>query len=179
MGSSESAASSRTTTLAAMVVVVAALYFAREVFIPFALAVLLSFMLAPLVIRLRHWGFGRVPAVLAVVGLSTALMVGAAWLVTIQFYDLANKLPNYQLTIQSKLRFFKVPGEGVVEKGSRLFRETKRELNQKAPSPPDSSGGSEQGLPNAGPDATTPIPVEVHEREPTSWQLIRSLLGSI
>ena len=177
MGSSEPASGSRITTLAALVIVVTALYFAREVFIPFALAVLLSFMLAPLVIRLRHWGLGRVPAVLAVVGLSVALMAGPAWLVTIQLYDLANKLPDYQLTIQTKLRSFKAPGEGIVEKASRMFRETKKELNQSAKSP-DSSGEPEKS-PTASPEAATPIPVEVHEREPTSWQLMRGLLGSI
>jgi len=177
MGSFEPAAGSRITTLAALVIVVTALYFAREVFIPFALAVLLSFMLAPLVIRLRHWGLGRVPAVLAVVGLSVALMAGPAWLVTIQLYDLANKLPDYQLTIQTKLRSFKAPGEGIVEKASRMFRETKKELNQSAKSP-DSSGEPEKS-PTASPEAATPIPVEVHEREPTSWQLMRGLLGSI
>jgi predicted PurR-regulated permease PerM len=179
MGSSESGAGSRTTTLATIVIVVAALYFAREVFIPFALAVLLSFMLAPLVIRLRHWGLGRVPAVLAAVSLSTALMLGTAWLLTIQLYDLANKLPNYQQTMQAKLRSFKVPGEGLVEKTSRLFRETKKELDQQAKSRDRSSTGAEKTAPTASPEATTPIPVEVHEREPTSWQLMQGLLGSV
>ena len=178
MVSSESGPGSRTTTLTAMVVVVAGLYFAREVFIPFALAILLSFMLAPLVIRLRHWGLGRVPAVLAVVGLAAALMVGAAWLVTMQLYDLANKLPKYQLTIQTKLRSFKVPGEGLIEKTSRMFRETKKELDQNAKSR-EPSEGAEETATNGPPDVATPIPVEVHERELTSWQLMRGLLGSV
>jgi hypothetical protein len=46
------------------VVIVAALYFAREVLIPVTLAILLSFILAPLVALLRRAHLPRVPAVL-------------------------------------------------------------------------------------------------------------------
>ena len=45
-------------TLLSVVVAVAVLYLARVVFIPLALAVLLAFLLGPLVIRLRRWRFG-------------------------------------------------------------------------------------------------------------------------
>ena len=56
-----------TNMLLAVVVAIAVLYFARAVFIPLALSVLLAFLLAPLVIRLRHWRLGRIPAALIVV----------------------------------------------------------------------------------------------------------------
>src|ERR1700747_2454764 len=49
------------------VVVVAALYFGREVFVPLALAILLSFVLAPVVLMLRRMELGRVPAVIVTV----------------------------------------------------------------------------------------------------------------
>jgi predicted PurR-regulated permease PerM len=48
--------------------IVAALYFARDVLVPIALAVLLSFVLAPLVRRLQSWRFPRVIAVFIVGG---------------------------------------------------------------------------------------------------------------
>ena len=47
------------TTLGIMVVVVGALYFGQDILMPVALAVLLSFALAPVVVRLRRWGLGR------------------------------------------------------------------------------------------------------------------------
>ena len=47
------------------VVVVAALYFGREVFVPLALAILLSFVLAPLVLLLRRLHVARVPSVVS------------------------------------------------------------------------------------------------------------------
>lgn len=46
-------------TAAMVIVAIAALYFGREIFVPFALAVLLSFLLAPLVTRLQKWGTSR------------------------------------------------------------------------------------------------------------------------
>src|SRR3954468_16382231 len=54
-----------------VVIAVAALYFARDVLIPFALAMLLTFLLAPLVRRLERVRMPRVAAVLLLVGLST------------------------------------------------------------------------------------------------------------
>ena len=51
-------------TLAVGVVLVAALYFGREVFIPLVLAVLLSFVLGPVVNLLRRIKLGRVPSVI-------------------------------------------------------------------------------------------------------------------
>jgi predicted PurR-regulated permease PerM len=47
---------SATALLAAIVVVVGALYLGRDILIPLALAILLSFLLAPLVVRLRRLG---------------------------------------------------------------------------------------------------------------------------
>ncbi len=46
-------------------IIVGTLYFGREVFVPVALAILLSFVLAPLVRMLQRW---HVPRGLAVVG---------------------------------------------------------------------------------------------------------------
>jgi predicted PurR-regulated permease PerM len=61
------------------VLTIAVLYFGREVLVPIALALLLSFVLAPLVSFLQRWYFPRVVAAL-VVGLfafSTILGLGA------------------------------------------------------------------------------------------------------
>ena len=48
-------------TIAVAFVVVAGLYFGRSVLIPLTLAVLLSFLLAPLVSLLRRGHLGRIP----------------------------------------------------------------------------------------------------------------------
>src|SRR4051794_10188657 len=62
--------------LAVSVVVVGALYFAREILIPITLAVLLAFVLAPLVQLLRRLKVPRAPAVLLAAALSLAVLLG-------------------------------------------------------------------------------------------------------
>ncbi len=56
--------------------VVAFLYFARDVIVPIALAVLLSFLLAPAVRWLRRWHIGRVTAVTLTVLIAFLAMIG-------------------------------------------------------------------------------------------------------
>jgi len=61
------------------VLAVATLYWAQEVFIPLALALLLAFILSPLVAGLQRRGFRRVPAVLLVVLFVFTLLGGITW----------------------------------------------------------------------------------------------------
>ncbi|MDQ7762001.1 hypothetical protein CJ027_021455, partial [Xanthomonas sontii] len=63
-------------TLAVGVVLIAALYLGREVFIPLVLAVLLSFVLAPVVNLLRRLHLGRVPSVIVAVLLALGVIGG-------------------------------------------------------------------------------------------------------
>jgi predicted PurR-regulated permease PerM len=94
---------SRFIVLASVCIVVAALYFAQEVLIPLALAVLFCFLLAPLVTRLERYGMGRVPAVVTVVSAVAALVVLLGWVVTAQVLNLADRLPEYQGEIVHKV----------------------------------------------------------------------------
>src|SRR4029453_2080841 len=76
-------------TVAVLVVVVGTLYLGRDILIPVALSILLSFMLAPIVVRLRRWGLGRIPAVLAVVALLVIALLGFGSIVASQVVHLA------------------------------------------------------------------------------------------
>ena len=71
------------------------LYFGRELLIPLALSALLTFILAPFVTRLQRW-FGRIGAILLVVGMMFAAVGAVGWLLTRQAVNLANKLPSYK-----------------------------------------------------------------------------------
>lgn len=86
------------TTLLTVLIVVAVLYFAREVLIPLALATLLSFLLAPLVTRLRHWGLGRVASAMVVVVLFFAVLGVIGTIMATQLADLGHKLPSISKT---------------------------------------------------------------------------------
>ena len=63
-------------TLAVSVVLIAALYLGREVFIPLVLAVLLSFVLAPVVNLLRRLRLGRILSVIVAVLLALGVIGG-------------------------------------------------------------------------------------------------------
>ena len=91
-------------TILTGVIVVSVLYLAREVLIPIALAVLISFVLAPLALVLRRTGLPRVPSVIAVVAVSFGVILGVGALGTTQLSQLAEKLPQYQSNISDKIR---------------------------------------------------------------------------
>lgn len=90
--------------LNAAAVIVAALYLAREVLVPLVLAVLLAFVLAPLVRVLQRVRLGRAPAVLVAVALAFSAMFGLGAVVGGQATSLAGSLPAYQATIQDKMK---------------------------------------------------------------------------
>ena len=95
---------SRFVVLASVCIVVAALYFAQEVLIPLALAVLFCFLLTPLVGRLERFGLARVPSVMLVVTAAFTLAAALAWVVTAQFFSLADRLPDYETEIVHKVQ---------------------------------------------------------------------------
>jgi predicted PurR-regulated permease PerM len=90
-------------TLVVAAIVVAALYFAQEVLIPFALAVVLSFLIGPIVARLQRWRVHRVAAVL----LAMITILGATgllgWFVAGEFREIAAMLPQYRQGISAKI----------------------------------------------------------------------------
>lgn len=160
--------SSGVTALLGVILVVAALYFAQAVFIPLALALLFSFLLAPLVVRLRHWHVGRVPWVLAVVLLAFLIVGSVGGLMVSQMVDLANKLPGYQENIHKKMRSLNVGEGGVLRRVSNTITELRKDL---APM-------SEQRSQVNGIDRSKPVPVEIHSSF-TPIEVMRKLLGSI
>lgn len=85
------------------VMVVAILYFGREVLVPVTLALLLAFLLAPLVSVLRRARLGRVPSVLlgVIVALSTVLAIGGV--IGTQLAELTTELPRYAVTVEKKV----------------------------------------------------------------------------
>src|SRR5689334_18523630 len=75
---------------------VAVLYFAREIFIPLAFALTLTFLLTPVVALLQRLRTGRVGAVLTAVLVSIAAAGGIGWIIANQLVDVANQLPLYR-----------------------------------------------------------------------------------
>src|SRR5580698_3189889 len=90
-------------TLAVGVLAVAALYFARDVLIPITLAILLSFLVAPLANFLLRAKIGHVASVFAAVLLSVSAIVLLGSVIATQLTELATNAPRYQATIERKI----------------------------------------------------------------------------
>ena len=105
------------------IAIVAGLYFARDVLLPFALAVLFSFLVAPLVDRFEKWGFPRVPAVLTVVVAGFVALGTFGYVVFAEVYDLADRLPKYETNRRTKRKSCKrTERECCPTSSSRLIR---------------------------------------------------------
>jgi predicted PurR-regulated permease PerM len=83
--------------------VIAILYFGREVFVPITLAVLLSFLLAPVVRWLRRWRVGRITAVVLTVMVAFLAIAGFAAVIVGEVSSLAQQLPEYQYNIDTHI----------------------------------------------------------------------------
>lgn len=103
--------------------IVAALWFGEEILVPFALAGLLSFVLAPLVTRLVRLGLPRVAAVVLVVLGTCTVIGGTAVYVGNQLTELSRDLPRYQTTIRDKLRAVRrlVSGPGAIDGATKVI----------------------------------------------------------
>ncbi len=140
-------------TFAGAVLVIVVLYWAQAVFVPIALAVLLSFVLSPPVSWLERW-LGRVPAVLMVVTLVFVVLGLAGWGLARQMDNLAEDLPRYRVNILAKIADVRGAGKGgTVEKLQETIDEIKTDLGKtdaptgRAPQPVIVAPGSASGIP--------------------------------
>jgi predicted PurR-regulated permease PerM len=124
----------------AVVIAVAVLRYAQEVFVPLALAILLTFLLAPLVERLQHLHINRVVAVLLSVGLTILILGGLLWIVFHQFTDLANELPRYRRQLRANLADVTGALKVGVSSTTEAVEQLQREFNRVAPASPELSG---------------------------------------
>jgi predicted PurR-regulated permease PerM len=168
------------TNMAVAGLIIAALYFGREIFVPVALAVLLSFVLAPFVIRLQSWRIPRTVSVLVVVFLGFSIIFGLGSLMVSQATHLATRLPEYQQTLSDKIESLRglVGGSGTLEQASTVLKELGTQL-QHTDTPAPVNGG----LPRQSPDKPAPIPVEVRQPDPgaltTLVKIIEPLLSPL
>src|SRR3954470_473579 len=158
------------TNMAVAALIIAALYFGREIFVPFALAVLLSFVLAPFVMRLRTWRIPRTISVLVVVLIGFSIIFSLGGLMVSQATRLAAKLPGYQQTLSDKIESLRglMGDSGTLEHASTVLKELKTELQHR-----DASGRGDGELTRQLSDK--PIPVEVRQPDPGAL----STLGAI
>ncbi|MEY9324962.1 AI-2E family transporter [Sinorhizobium fredii] len=137
-GSAAIAQPSRLPTLAATAATVAVLYFASEVFLPLAIAILLTFALAPVVSRLRRAGLPRSVAVIGTVATAFLFLSAFSIILALQVSEVAQNLPTYQYNIIEKIRVLREAGSEsqIVERLSRVVERISTEISRPKPETP-------------------------------------------
>src|SRR4051794_37713794 len=106
--------------LAAMITAVAALYFAKEIVLPIALATLLSFLLTPLANQLESWRIPRLLSAILVVAMSFSVLGLLGWVVTEQLVDLGRQLPENKQNLISKTQWISDKVNNVLNEAARF-----------------------------------------------------------
>jgi len=154
----------------AFAAVLALLYVGRNVLIPLTIALMLGLLIAPLVRKLRRIGLGQTPSVLVAVLTSALLVTAAAGVLGTQVLRMAASLPQYERTIQQKLRNL---DEMTVGRLNALTSEASRliESHPATVESPVASGDLSSGA--------TPIPVELHQPRAAPLQIVGRVLASV
>jgi predicted PurR-regulated permease PerM len=172
----------RTATLQGLLIaaiVIAALYVGREVLVPLALAILLSFVLTPPLLLLRRIKVPRAVAVGIVVGAAFAVIFGLGWLISREVTELAADLPGYRYALSEKIKSLRESkaSSPVFEKAGNVLSDLQKELSQpavEAPSPPTPEIGT-----GAERRDDRPLTVVVRQPEPTALELYQTIAGTL
>jgi predicted PurR-regulated permease PerM len=169
---------SQLVALTAGVVVIATLYFARVVLVPFALAILFSFLLSPLVRGLEKARLPRAVSVLLVVVISVAAVGSIGVAVTNQLVDVTNQLPNYKANIQKKVESVRGSNRTALVRATEAVNELSREVVE-APSATAPTAHQHKPLSASEPAGNKPVDVQVVQAPNGPWEFLYGWLGTV
>ena len=157
-------------------VIIACLYFGREVLVPIALAVLMSFLLAPPVQLLQGWRVPRGLAVILVVVVAFAAIFSLGGLMVAEVNQLASDLPRYQSTLHEKIQSLRgaTAVTGTLERASQVLQELNSELNK----PKRGAPASSPLTPPGGPSSDF-IQVEIAQPTSSALQTLGAIITSL
>ena len=171
------AATSGAAAAVLVAIIVGMLYFGREVFVPIALAILLSFVLAPPVRLLQQWHVPRVLSVVGVVLLAFLLISGIGGVIAAQLNQLAGDLPRYQSTIREKIKSLRgtTATGGTLERAADVLQDLGKELDKPKDTPP----ARPPAQTTAAGQEVQPIPVEVRQPPPSALESLTALISPL
>ncbi|ODS01797.1 hypothetical protein AUC69_06085 [Methyloceanibacter superfactus] len=157
-------------------IVIGGLYFGREVLLPLAVAILLSFVLTPPLLLLRRIKVPRVLAVAVVVITAFAIIGGLGWLISREATKLAAELPSYRATLSEKIKSLResTSESKVLEKAGDVLTDLQDQLNEPSPDTDAPQVGDAADRPD-----DQPIQVEIKEPDPKGLALYQSIAGTL
>ena len=169
---------SQLVALTAGVVVIATLYFARVVLVPFALSILFSFLLSPLVRGLEKAQLPRAISVLFVVVVAMTVVGSIGVAVTNQLVDVTNQLPNYKANIQKKVESVRGSNRAALVRATEAVNELSREVVE-APSATAPTAHQHKPLSVSEPAGNKPVDVQVVQAPNGPWEFLYGWLGTV
>jgi len=161
----------RSLTVIAALAIIGALYLAKPILLPLALAVLLTFVLAPAVRLLRGIGLGRIPSVGVVVVSTFILLFGIGSFLVEQFSQLADRLPQYQYVIQQKIESVtSATSSGILGQLSGFLEHLNQALTRKE------AGNTQPQASGDKSNQASPIAVEIHNPATSPLQFLEQVL---
>ncbi|HLW66205.1 MAG TPA: AI-2E family transporter [Gemmataceae bacterium] len=139
-----------------LVLIVAILYWARVILMPVAFAVLLAFLINPLVNGFQKLRLGRTPAVLLAVLLVTGFLGVLGWATLRQLQALAHEIPQHRDTIIRKVASLHRTGSGMTGSLVELIKDVGDELETGSPFKPHNNNGTEEPVPVVVQQPNTP-----------------------
>lgn len=158
-----------------LVATVAALYFIQGVFVPLAFAILLSFLLVPLVNALQRLRLGRLPAALITILLAFGVAGGVSWLVATEMLDLASSLPAYSARIHQKFETAQHKEPNLVWRALEGLNHIQREWSHGESAAP-SGNVARRGTENKRAKSTEPAPVTVVQPPMSNFDELRAIV---
>ena len=108
---------------------------------PLALAILISFLLAPIVRWLEHRRCGRITSVILVTLFAFGVITGIGVVVGNQVIDLADKLPGYKDELHHKIIAIRAPKDGAIAKATETLKDLSRDFSEE----PEKTGKAPTG----------------------------------
>ena len=157
-------------------VIVLGLRWGRPVLIPIALAVLLTFLLNPLVRTLQRRGLGRIFSVMLAVSMVGIVLIGLSWMVTRQVTGMLAALPQNTANINAKVKTLRQLGSGpLIEQFEQMVEEIGQELQRPA-NGPISAALKERKLESVRTESAAET---VFRAESIPWLSLTASLGSV
>jgi predicted PurR-regulated permease PerM len=154
------------------VVVVAALYFGREVLLPITLAVMLSFILSPVVNFLQRLRIRRVPAVVFTVLAALGFIGAVATLIWTQAAVLSVHAPQYASAIESKVTAL----QGVATSRMDALTRALGEGRKPRPLARPTQGTAAARLAPTASTPRAPVPVEIAPAKTTPVSVAKAIV---
>ena len=157
--------------LAVLAAGIAILYFARAIFIPVALALLLAFVMTPISDALRRLHLGKTIASLITLVLAFAAMALLTSVLFQELLDLSAKLPNYEQKVRQRVQ--DLSGMRLVGTFTRGFAALSQGLSVS-----DDSAASSESKPRT-PQTNRPVPVEVVSSTGSPLSMVRDFAAPL